>query len=204
LFQDYDSVDWNDAAPTHAFNARFEVGKSYTLTVGINGGGGAMFPGVTMECSLYYRDAASNKVTVIATSITNTLENFPNHMHLSDYQVQVPTVKATDAWAGRSIGIHLLSTVTTNLQGGYWDLDHVRLSSVLQPSLTALSFANGQTQFTVIGEPVRIIQILASADVIIPSSSWTIVGTLTNVTGTVSFSEPATDSQRFYQARQLP
>src|SRR5689334_541494 len=31
IFQDYDSTDYANSTPTHAFNARFEVGKSYNL-----------------------------------------------------------------------------------------------------------------------------------------------------------------------------
>src|SRR5262245_57928385 len=31
LFQDYDSVDWNDPVPTHAFNATYRAGKAYRL-----------------------------------------------------------------------------------------------------------------------------------------------------------------------------
>jgi hypothetical protein len=40
LFQDNNSVDWDDPAPTHAFDAKFEIGKSYQLTVGLLGGRG--------------------------------------------------------------------------------------------------------------------------------------------------------------------
>src|SRR5436190_14332647 len=35
LFQDYDTMDWNDLLPTHDFNAVFEAGKSYHLTMGV-------------------------------------------------------------------------------------------------------------------------------------------------------------------------
>lgn len=205
LFQDYDSVDWNDPAPTRAFDARFEVGKSYALTVGINGSGGGMSNGATMQIGLYYRDAASNMVTVSATSITNTPENFPNHTHFSDYQVLVPTVKATNTWAGQHIGILLLSTVSTNLQGGYWDLDNVRLESFEPPELVAGTLANGEFTLTLHSEPGLSFEIISSNDVTQPLSSWTHLGTVTNVMGTVEFTDTTANSeQRFYQARQLP
>ncbi len=133
IFQDYDSMDWNDPTPTHAFDARFDVGQSYQLTVGVIGGGGVMLEGASLDIGLYYRDAASNKVTVAATSITNTAVLFPNNTHLVDFQVRVPTVKPGDAWAGQHVGVQFLSTVITNLQGGYWDLDNVRLEAILDP-----------------------------------------------------------------------
>ena len=64
-----------------------------------------MLPGATLEVSLYYRDVASNKVTVTATSITNTPGVFSNNTHLIDFQVQVPVVKVGDAWAGQHIEV---------------------------------------------------------------------------------------------------
>ena len=135
LFQDYDSVDWNDPAPTHAFNAAFEVGKTYTLTVGIIGGGGGMLEGVSMQISLYFRDGAGGKVTVGAASVVHTLATFPTTTHLVDCQVRVPVVRPGDAWAGQKIGVQFLSTVSTDLQGGYWDLDNVRLTATADPAL---------------------------------------------------------------------
>jgi len=142
FFQDYDSTDWNHSTPTHDFNALFEVGKSVHLTVGVIGGGGGMTVGSTMELSLYYRDGASNTVTVAATPITYTPANFPTTTHLIDYSVDVPEVQPGDAWAGQHIGIQLLSTFGTG--AGYWDVDNVRLSSqVPEPaslSLLALGF----------------------------------------------------------------
>ena len=140
FFQDYDSVDWNDPAPAHEFNARFEVGQSYQLTVGAIAGGYGMSNGVTVEISLYYRDAASNQVTVAAATITNSPTIFSNRTQLVDFSVKVPTVRAGDAWADQNIGVQLISTVTTNLQGGYWDFDNIRLSSAVEPALS-LRFA---------------------------------------------------------------
>ena len=205
LFQDYNSVDWKNPVPTHAFDARFEVGKSYDLTVGVNGSGGGMSNGATLRISLYYRDATSNMMTVAATSITNTPENFQSHTHFNDYQALLPIVKATDAWAGQHIGIQLLSTVTTNLQGGYWDLDNVRLASIDAPRFLSAAFASGRFTLTLQSDQGLRFEILASDDLTQPPSSWTSLGTVTNVTGTVPFTDTtANTSQRFYQARQWP
>ena len=127
LFQDYNSTDWNHSTPTHAFDATYEVGKSYQLAVGVIGGGGNMAPGTIFQLSLYYRDASNNIVTVVATNIVYTPETFPTTTHLIDYAVNVPEVNPHDAWAGQKIGIQLLSVYGTG--PGYWDLDNVRLTS---------------------------------------------------------------------------
>src|SRR5882724_9754660 len=60
LFQDYDSMAWNDTVPSHAFNATYDPGKSYHLTVAVVGTGSGMQQGATLELDLYYRDANSN------------------------------------------------------------------------------------------------------------------------------------------------
>jgi hypothetical protein len=207
FFQDYDSVDWNDASPSHAFNAKFDAGNSYQLTVGVIGGGGGMKPGATLELRLYYRDGESNRMTVAATAITNSLAVFPTNTHLIDFTVSVPTVKASDAWAGQNIGILLLSTISTNsgLEGGYWDLDNVRLSSIRAPVLLSPARTNGQFSFILQSEPGLAFDILSTTDIALPSSNWINLGPLTNVTGTVPFVDTAPNlNQRFYRARQIP
>ncbi len=205
LFQDYDSMDSNDPSPTHAFDVKFEAGKSYQLAVGVIGGGYSMLPDVPLEASLYYRDPASNKVIVAATTITYSTAVFSNRTHLIDFEVNVPTVKAGDAWAGQHIGIQMLSTVDTNLMGGYWDLDNVRLSSVLAPALLSPVRTNGQFQFTLQSEPGYAFEILTATNLSLSLSNWTSLGTVTNVTGAIPFIDTSTDfNQRFYQARQLP
>ena len=204
IFQDYDTMDWDDTVPQHDFNARFEIGRAYDLTVGLIGGGGNMLPGATVELSLYYRDADSNMVRVAFITVTNSLASFSNTTHLVDFRVRVPPVKPTDAWAGQNIGIRLLSTVTTNLQGGYWDVDNIRLS-IRNAVLLSPSWSNGQFQFTLKSEPGLRFQILTSGDAGLPRSSWISLGTVTNISGTVSFTDGAADSgRRYYQAQELP
>lgn len=205
LFQDYDSMDWNSPAPTHAFDATFEAGKSYRLTVGVIGNGGGMMQGATLEIGLYYRDAASNKVTVAATSITNTTSIFSNTTHLIDFEADVPMVKVGDDWAGQHIGIQMLSTVDTNLQGGYWDLDNVRISSILEPFLLDPAWTNGQFEFTLRSEPGLRIEILSATNATLPMPDWSSLGIVTNTTGVTSFSDSAASfNERFYRARRLP
>jgi hypothetical protein len=203
IFQDYDSLGSNDSTPTHAFNATYEAGSAYILKLGVNGGGGGMQPGVTLQVDLYYRDASSNIVTVATTVITNSLDNFPNHTHLFDYDVRAPVVKPNDAWAGQHIGVRILSTVTTNMQGGYWDLDNVRLQSVRAPVLSAPGWNNEQFHFTVSGDAGPV-EILASTNLGAEASGWTSLATITNLGGNILFTDTNSIlSRRYYQARQL-
>jgi hypothetical protein len=205
IFQDYNSTDWSNSTPTHAFNATFDPGASYQLTVGVIGGGGNMMSGVTFELSLYYRDAASNQVVVAATSITNTTAVFSNTVTLIDFQVNVPTVQPTDAWAGQHIGIRLLSTVDFSLQGGYWDLDNVRLTATHQPAWSDAVWSGGQFALTLKSEPGLQFEVLVSSDPRMPISNWSSLGTVSNATGTVLFIDTTAGyGQRFYRARQLP
>src|SRR5215831_14148988 len=149
LFQDYDSTDWQNLPPNHQFAATFTPGKSYHLTAGVIGTGGGMAQGATLELSLYYLDAATNHLIVAATTLTNDPSVFSNNTHFIDCAVDTATVKASDPWAGQHIGIQLRSTVTTNLQGGYWDLDNVRL--IEGPALVSAGSGNGQFTFTLFG-----------------------------------------------------
>lgn len=209
IFQDYDSMDWNDPTPPHLFDAIYEAGKFYQLTVGLlvggKGSGGGITPGATIEFSLYYRDAASNRVTVAATTITNQLDVFTNSTHLLDFSVTTPVVRAGDAWAGQHIGISLISTADTNLNAeGYWDLDNVRLNSILAPSLLNPTRTNDQFSFTLQSEPGMIVEVLASPDAVLPAGNWTSLGVITNLTGTIPFIDTTANfDQRFYQARQV-
>lgn len=126
LFQDYNT------SPTHDFNAVFEAGRSYHLTVGVYGKS-TLAPGSTLQLSLYYLDDSNNPVTLASTNIVYSTTAFPTNLPLNliDFQVNVPTVKPADAWAGKHIGIQLLSTTPIELAtGGNWDFDNVRLTAV--------------------------------------------------------------------------
>jgi hypothetical protein len=204
LFQDYDSTDWHNQPPNHQFDATYRVGRTYNLTVGVIGSGGGMSIGATLELSLYYRDAASNQVPVAVTTLTNSPDVFSNGTHLVDCHVNLPAVRETDPWAGQHIGIQLLSTVSTNLEGGYWDLDNVRLYE--GPSiLTSPGFAGGKFSFTIVGQPGAAFEILASSNAALSSSVWQSAGFVTNTTGTAVFTDTApVAAPKFYRARQLP
>jgi hypothetical protein len=202
IFQDYLSVGGTSTNPTHAFNLKYEVGKSYDLTLGVLGGGGGMSNGATFQISFYYRDAASNKVTVAATSITNTSALFPTRTHLTDFKLQVPTVKRGDAWVGKQVGLQLASTVGFDLLGGYWDVDNARLAVVEDPTLTALGVTNGQFRFRLQSTPGRY-EILSSTNAALPVSNWTQRGVITNLTGSISIID-TNRGLRFYQVLSTP
>ena len=157
-FAPIDNVDGRQAAFLFAtpevelfqdLNVQFEVGQAYDLMVGMQGGGNPSYTppmkaGVTMEIRLYYRDDSQNRVTVGSTVVTNPEDNYVV-THLTDYQLHIPAVTAQDAWAGRNIGVQLVSTLTVEdiaagKTGGFWDIDNVRLSAVPEPtSLTLLA-----------------------------------------------------------------
>src|ERR1044071_4007557 len=207
LLQDYESMDWTHTnAPLHAFNAVYEVGKAYQFTVGLIGGGGNMPIGATIDLGFYYRDSQSNRVTLASMTVTNSPQNFSNTTHFVDFSLLLPTVAASDSWAGRHVGIELISSTTdTNLQGGYWDIDNVRFA-IRNPILLNPVWTNGQFQFTIASDPGLPLQIVTSSDPLLPVSNWAILATVTNVSGNLPFTDTSGSPgrQRFYQARALP
>jgi len=114
----------------------FTAGLSYTLDVGVRGGG-ALTPGTEFKVSLYYVSAGSrvplNSTTIVATAgLVTTTE-------LENVRVSVPTVQIEDAWAGKNLGVEL-SAATPNGAAGiaYWEIDKVQVSSVPEPKMLAL------------------------------------------------------------------
>ena len=203
IFQDYTTIYGTNATPAHDMIAQYEVGKSYSLTVGVLGGGGGMSNGVPLEISLYYRDGSNNRVNVSATTVTNNSTVFPTNTYFTDFQVVVPAVKSTDAWAGKYIGVQIASKADFSNQGGYWDLDNVRLQSVRDPIIKGSAFSGGQFQLTLASAPGRL-EILATTNLAAPMSTWTSLGTVTNVNGNILFTNSSVLSHRFFGARQVP
>jgi hypothetical protein len=189
-------------------DATFDVGKAYTLTVGLIGGGGGMPDDSTFQISLYYLDESSNMDIVAMTTVTNTLANFPTDTYFVYFQAQAPAVKATDPWAGQSIGIQLLATPDFDDPadwGGYWDADNAQLVETTPPSLIGAALTNGQLQFTVQSEPGAVFQILTTTNLSLSTTNWIRLTTITNTTGTLPYVDPSpAGSQRFYMARRLP
>ncbi|HZM03059.1 MAG TPA: hypothetical protein VFC44_08535 [Candidatus Saccharimonadales bacterium] len=206
MFQDYNSQDSSQTAPSHAFNAKFEVGRSYKLVAGLIGGDQGAAPGVILQMSVYYRDGSNNMVTVAFTNIVYTTNLFPSATNFVDCELDVPPVSARNGWAGQNIGIQFLSIVPTNVSaGGDWDVDNVRLSEALAPAWINPAVTNGQFTATLQSDPGLAFQILATTNLSAAVSNWTNVATLTNVSGMISFVDATTNSsRRFYIARQVP
>lgn len=206
IFQDYNSTDWTGSAPTHAFHAKFRPGKAYTLAVGFTSSSyEPLSAGSTLQMSLYYRDASSNRVAVAATTVTYDPTVFTNLDRLLDFQVTIPEVKPTDPWAGQYIGIQFMTTTAPNLIGGVWDLDNVRLTETVATVLNHPGWANGQFSCALQSEPGLAFQMLAATDASQPGTNWTSLATITNVTGSSSFTDTTTtQARRFYRARQSP
>jgi len=108
--------------------ATYQVGFDYRLTVAV-GISGKFPPSAaeavdTLELVLYYLDDANAvdivRQTVPATGLSMTL--------LQDFSVYLPTVGSADAWAGKTIGVAIRAV---GAGGGFWDLDHVRLTESL-------------------------------------------------------------------------
>jgi hypothetical protein len=115
-------------------SAVYEVGLSYTLTVGMLGSQG-IADDSTFELSLYYVDGL-NAPLVASTPVTYTAAAFPNGVtEMVEFSVNLAEVQVGDAWAGQNIGIQLLSTSGT---AGVWDIDNVRLQAIPEPSTMAL------------------------------------------------------------------
>lgn len=147
-----DNLDGNQAALMFGLpemglyqelSSTYEVGKSYHLTLGLVGQGGGMLEGVTLDLQLYYRTSPTTTVVIGDQTVTHNAANFPDHTHVYDFTLDIPTVQASDPWAGQPIGIELLSTANFGNLGGYWDMDNVRLVATPAPepaSATLLAF----------------------------------------------------------------
>jgi hypothetical protein len=185
------------------FAGRFEPSRSYRLTVGVIGGGYGMWSGATLQVSFFFRDSEGAIVTVAETTIAHDPALFGIPKRLVDVTARVPRVDSGDPWAGQGMGIMLLSTVSSDLQGGLWELDNVRLGEYAEPTLVASAVTDGVFTVELEGETGVVYELLASNDLAAPLAEWALVGAATNVTGRVVFSDDETDAaRRFYTVRE--
>lgn len=204
LFASPDVAIFQETDPASGPAGTFEPGKSYALSVGVLGGGGGMTNGATLELSVYYLDSATNKVTVAATTVTNSRALFPTNTRFVDFAVQTSPVSPTDPWAGKRIGVQLASTVGFDKMGGYWDVDDVRLRSVQEPLLKRAQLAGTQFRFDVQSAPGQY-AILASTNAALPVAQWDVLTVVTNFTGTLPVTDTnAVPALRFYTVRPAP
>lgn len=205
IFQDCRPIYETNAMTGCDFNGKFEVGKSYMFTAGVNGGGGNMSEGATLEISFYYLDDNNNRITVAATTITNTPLLFPpEKKHFHDFTVQVPTVKGFEPWAGRYMGVKIASTVGFDKMGGFWTVDNARLRVIQDPVILSPEANGGKFKFTLKSAPGRY-EILTGSDIKLPLNQWTSLGTVTNFTDSVLIIDTnMLPGIRFYRVRQSP
>jgi hypothetical protein len=182
----------------------FTPGHAYELTVGVLGGLGNMAEGVTLELALFYEDPTGQAQPVARSVVTNRADLWVPPPRLRDFTVRTPVVRDADPWAGRPIGLRFLSTVSLELQGGYWDLDHVRLVALPEQPLHLgpPRFENGRCLVTVQGEPAAAVELLASPDLDRPVSAWEVLERRADFTGLATFNVvvPAV-RERFFAAR---
>ncbi len=197
ILQDFDS-------PAGDNRPKFEIGKSYQLALGVIGGGGGMTNGASLEVSFYHRDPSGHPVTIVATNIVHDPATFPTNTRFVEFQLKTPTVKADDPWAGQNLGVQILSTVSPEAAGGYWDIDNVRVTSSREPSFSTALVVNQQFQLTLESEPGTQFDLLANTT-LGASTGWVSLGIITNVTGIAIFSDSSVTNldARFYRVRQI-
>jgi hypothetical protein len=117
-------------------DATFEVGKAYTLKVGLGRLPTEQNMDALMDIALFARLGADSNAVA---GTTNVRYGDLSATELTDYTVSVPTVQSTDAWAGKPISIWLHSQALSGvINGSCWNFDNVRLSSAT-PEPNALS-----------------------------------------------------------------
>ena len=131
----------NDLASTglwQLLSDTYTVGKSYELTVAMaRGAWNAPDDGDQMQIRLWY-DGPTGATPLASKTVTAGELNFSDGGLLLDYTAILPAVASTDDWAGKNIGIWLVSTYEELDGEGDWVMDNVRLNEVPEPATMAL------------------------------------------------------------------
>jgi hypothetical protein len=201
IFQDFNSVGGTNSAANQEFDAQYIAGRAYQLSAAVVGGGGNMEENVTLRLSLYYKDAASNMVTVASTTITNTPANFPNLTNLVDFHVMTPQVATNDTFAGKNIGIMIGSMANFENAGGYWDIDNIRLTEVATPAPEIAAARTGSMlQISWPAFTGKFYQLQVSDDLV----DWTDVGAVVTGVGRTELVElSANGAAQFVQVEEV-
>lgn len=191
-------------APTPTL-PRYQPGTAYELGLAVQGGGGGMTNGVTLALELTYPDESGLPQTVAQTIVTHTPASFPSRHHFAPFSVRTPPVQPTDAWAGKPIGIRILSTVDPTLAGGYWNVDQARLTALPQPALLEPTLVEGRPRFVLRGPPGTQLELLVSPHLLAPPADWTVAATLNLPHGFAEYqADAAASDARFYRLRAAP
>ena len=169
--------------PGGSFPYTYQPGDSLTLTVAVLGGGGGMLEGTPLRLELYHLGGDGERFLVSGTTVLHSRQQFPTTTQFFDFEVTVPQVRSTDPWANRRIGIGLLSALEPNSEivGGYWDLDNVRLTVSRDDGafLLAPATVDGERGITWKSSTGHGYQVQISS----PLGSWTNWGSLLSGTG---------------------
>jgi hypothetical protein len=144
-----DNLDGNQAAFlaaetgnefTQALNASFEAGNSYSLTVAVGHSYGQ--PPATnayVRLGLFYLDAGNERQLVTWTDVIDDAATGLSANHLADFSAPFSSFLAADHPAvGKPI--HVLLT-SFGPEGGFFDLDDVRVTSVPEPASCGMLLA---------------------------------------------------------------
>jgi hypothetical protein len=118
-------------------SAIYVAGKKYRLTVGVcSSYWSPLLSTAILNLALYYIDGNVRSdvavAEIAATDLTATT--------LVDFSVIAPTVRSSDAWAGKNIGVAIRATGEL---GRFWDIDNVRLNEFQAfPDFTGNSFVD--------------------------------------------------------------
>ena len=116
----------------------YTVGQSYELTVGVaRAAWNPTQDDDQLQIRLWYQ--TSTATPIASVTVTAGDLNWSNGGDLIDYTATLPAVLATDAWAGQSIGIWIVSTYKNPAGGDSdWVIDNVRLNAVPEPATLTL------------------------------------------------------------------
>jgi len=180
----------------------YQPGRSYTMTVGLTTSTyEPLTNGTTLQVGLFYLANATNQLSVGQTNVVFNSSVFGDDTAFIDFSLSVPEVKTNDPWAGKNIGLSIVSTAGFSNAGGVWDADNVRLTE--GPSLASPSFANKQASFTLLSFPGLAFNVLANDDLSQPLTAWTSIGVVTNLTGSTNLTFAAGATHQFYILKQL-
>ncbi len=180
----------------------FEPGTAYQLDALVLGNGGNMLPGPALEFVLGAFATGGEVLPLASLSITNDPAIFPLRTRLLPFQLRTPLVRAADAWAGRPIVIQILSRVTPAQQGGYWDVDDLRLTAVRPPEIVLRTEpADDALRIVWPAAPGFRYQLQRSASL----EAWTDVGAgLNGRTGELSAEVPVGAAPAFFRVAAQP
>ena len=128
---------------------RFEAGRSYAVEADLLGGGGNMQDVATLSLFLEFPDGDGGFLPVTSLVVAQRAETFPDRQHLHPFQAESPVLTTDHPAVGQPIRLRIQSTTSEELKGGYWDVDHVRVTatrlSVEPPVLTLSGPADSPT-----------------------------------------------------------